>query len=187
MGLCLGRSVRCGAGDLEGAEDAQPCRVGSLPQQAAHLHDRAGEQAGAGWLGAVDARQFPELVRDRLAEDLRGHVRPEVSDWEPGVAQRQHSRRTRTVGRRVPARVDSIQTAPGQQEGDTPSFLYLCERGARDERPRKAGPGELGRSIRPQRDPSRNHWFDGPGATSVSKWLPEMQADFARRADWMNP
>ncbi|MCL4703620.1 hypothetical protein KJ068_00590 [bacterium] len=38
-----------------------------------------------------------------------------------------------------------------------------------------------------QRDPSRNHWYDDPGATSVSKWLPEIQQDFAARADWMLP
>ena len=38
-----------------------------------------------------------------------------------------------------------------------------------------------------RRDPARNHWFDGPGPASVSKWLPQVQADFALRADRMLP
>ncbi len=76
---------------------------------------------------------------------------------------------------------------PGQQEGDTPSFLHLVSavRGLNDpEKPDQPGWG--GQFIRP--DPARNHWFDGPGGTqSVSRWRPEVQADFAHRADWMLP
>ena len=75
---------------------------------------------------------------------------------------------------------------PGQQEGDTPSFLYLASavRGMNDpEKPDQESWG--GRYVR--RDPSRNHWFDGQGPASVSKWLPEIQKDFARRAGWMLP
>jgi hypothetical protein len=34
-----------------------------------------------------------------------------------------------------------------------------------------------------QRDPAKKHWYDGPGAKSVSKWLPEIQKDFAARLD----
>ena len=76
--------------------------------------------------------------------------------------------------------------SPGQQEGDTPSFLYLASavRGMND--PEKPDQESWGGQYQ-QRDPSKNHWFDGPGATSVSKWLPEIQKDFATRADWMLP
>lgn len=74
---------------------------------------------------------------------------------------------------------------PGVQEGDTPSFLHLVSavRGLNDpEKPDQPGWG--GRFIRP--DPARNHWFDDPaGTVTVSRWRPEVQADFARRADWM--
>jgi hypothetical protein len=75
---------------------------------------------------------------------------------------------------------------PGQQEGDTPSFLYLASavRGLNDpEKPDQESWG--GQFVR--LDPSKNHWFDGPGPTSVSKWLPDIQEDFARRAGWMLP
>lgn len=72
---------------------------------------------------------------------------------------------------------------PGQQEGDTPSFLYLVSavRGMNDpEKPEQESWG--GQYL--QRDPAKRHWYDGPGAQSVSKWLPDMQQDFARRMGW---
>ena len=67
---------------------------------------------------------------------------------------------------------------PGQQEGDTPSFLHLVSavRGLNDpEKPDQAGWG--GQFVR--RDPSRNHWFDDPAGTqTVSRWRAEVQAGF---------
>jgi len=76
---------------------------------------------------------------------------------------------------------------PGQQEGDTTSFLHLVSavRGLNDpEKPDQAGWG--GRFVR--KDPSRSHWFDDPAGTqAVSRWRPEVQADFAPRAVWMLP
>jgi len=74
---------------------------------------------------------------------------------------------------------------PGVQEGDTPSFLHLVSavRGLNDpEKPDQPSWG--GQFVRP--NPSRNHWFDDPADTqTVSRWRAEVQADFARRADWM--
>jgi len=76
---------------------------------------------------------------------------------------------------------------PGQQEGDTPSFLHLVSaaRGLNDtEKPDQGGWG--GKFVRPDR--SRNHWFDDPaGAETVWRGRAEVQQDFARRADWMDP
>lgn len=76
---------------------------------------------------------------------------------------------------------------PGVWEGDTPSFLHLASavRGLNDpENP--AQPGWGGRFVRP--DQAKNHWFDDPaGGVTVSKWRAEVQADFARRAEWMLP
>ena len=74
---------------------------------------------------------------------------------------------------------------PGVQEGDTPSFLHLVSavRGFNDpEKPDQPSWG--GQFIRP--DAAKNHWFDHPtGTQTVSRWRAEVQADFARRADWM--
>lgn len=75
--------------------------------------------------------------------------------------------------------------SPGQQEGDTPSFLHLVSalRGLNDpEKPDQGGWG--GKFVRP--DPSRNHWFDDPaGPQTIATWRAEVQQDLARRADWM--
>jgi hypothetical protein len=74
---------------------------------------------------------------------------------------------------------------PGVQEGDTPSFLHLVSavRGLNDpEKPDQPGWG--GQFVR--KDSSKNHWFDDPAGTqTVSRWRAEIQADFARRVDWM--
>lgn len=76
---------------------------------------------------------------------------------------------------------------PGVWEGDTPSFLHLISalRGVNDpERPDQAGWG--GKFVCP--DPSKKHWFDDPAGTkTVYRWRPQVQSEFARRAEWMLP
>lgn len=76
---------------------------------------------------------------------------------------------------------------PGVWEGDTPSFLHLVSavRGLND--PEKPNQGSWGgKFVRP--DPSKNHWFDDPAGTqTVYCWRPQVQAEFALRADWMLP
>lgn len=78
-------------------------------------------------------------------------------------------------------------SVPGIWEGDTPSFLHLVSalRGLNDpEKPDQPGWG--GQFVR--KDASKNHRFDDPaGGKTVSKWRVEVQADFARRTDWMLP
>ncbi len=76
--------------------------------------------------------------------------------------------------------------SPGVQEGDTPTFLHLVSavNGMND--PEKPDQESWGGQYK-QRDTAKNHWYDGPGAKSVSKWLPDIQKDFAMRADWMVP
>lgn len=63
--------------------------------------------------------------------------------------------------------------------------LGSAVRGLNDpERPDQAGWG--GKFVRP--DPSKNHWFEDPAGTkTVYRWRPEVQSEFARRADWMLP
>jgi len=76
---------------------------------------------------------------------------------------------------------------PGQQEGDSPSFLYLVSavHGLNDpEKPNQESWG--GKFVRP--DSTKNHWFDDPAGTqTVSKWRLQVQEEFALRADWMLP
>lgn len=76
--------------------------------------------------------------------------------------------------------------SPGMQEGDTPSFLYLVSAIIGMNDPEKPNEESWGGQYK-QHDINMRHWYDGPGAPSVSKWLLEMQSDFAKRADWMLP
>ena len=63
-------------------------------------------------------------------------------------------------------------------------YLVSALRGLNDpEQPGQESWG--GQFVRP--DPTKNHWYDGPGPESVYKWRAEVQEDFARRADWMLP
>lgn len=70
----------------------------------------------------------------------------------------------------------------GVCEGDSPSFLYLisANRGISDaEDPTQASWG--GQYVRIE---GTNHFVDGPGSSSVSKWHKDYQAEFRDRADW---
>ena len=71
----------------------------------------------------------------------------------------------------------------GLKEGDTPSFLYLVSavHGMNNpEDPTQESWG--GQYIRLG---TTNHWIDGPGGSSISKWKPQYQAEFSQRVDWM--
>jgi hypothetical protein len=72
----------------------------------------------------------------------------------------------------------------GVCEGDSPSFLYLLSavRGLND--PEDPTQPSWGGQF--QRDGTTNHHVDGPGPSTISKWRPHYQAEFALRADWMN-
>ena len=72
---------------------------------------------------------------------------------------------------------------PGQQEGDSPSFLYLYSAAAGMTDPDQPTQENWGGQYQ-RRNPAKRHWYDGPGPSTISKWLPDIQRDFARRMDW---
>ncbi len=70
----------------------------------------------------------------------------------------------------------------GVCEGDSPSFLWLvsANRGVNDpDDPTQPSWG--GQFIK---DGDKNHYVDGPGRRSISRWRKEYQKEFAERADW---
>jgi len=74
---------------------------------------------------------------------------------------------------------------PGVIEGDSPSFLYLvsANRGINNpEDPTKPSWG--GQYIRVC---STNHYIDGLGKSTITKWSDDFQAEFQERVDWMLP
>lgn len=71
----------------------------------------------------------------------------------------------------------------GLKEGDTPSFLYLVSAAHGMNNPEDPTQESWGGQF--VRSGTTNHWIDGPGASSISKWKSKYQAEFAERADWM--
>lgn len=71
----------------------------------------------------------------------------------------------------------------GVKEGDTPSFLYLVSAARGMNNPEDPTQESWGGQY--VRLGTTNHWVDGPGSTSISKWKSQYQADFALRAKWM--
>jgi hypothetical protein len=72
---------------------------------------------------------------------------------------------------------------PGVIEGDSPSFLYLvsANRGINDpEDPTQPSWG--GQYVRVG---TTNHYIDGLGKSTISKWSNDFQKEFQERADWM--
>lgn len=70
----------------------------------------------------------------------------------------------------------------GVCEGDSPAFLYLvsANRGINDpEDPTQASWG--GQYVRRE---NTNHYVDGPGKKTISKWRDDYQKEFMERADW---
>jgi len=71
----------------------------------------------------------------------------------------------------------------GMKEGDTPSFLYLVSASHGMNNPEDPTQESWGGQF--VRLGTTNHWVDGPGASSISRWKSKYQAEFAQRADWM--
>lgn len=133
---------------------------------------------------------FPELFIIVSDESFRGMMSyapgSDASltdiDWVYKNIHRGHG----ILGLMYPEDTTTDPDKKGVREGDTPSFLYLVSavKGLNDpEKPNQESWG--GQFVQP--DPTKNHWFDGPGAVSVYKWRKDAQEDFALRADWMLP
>ena len=73
----------------------------------------------------------------------------------------------------------------GLKEGDTPSYLYLVSAVHGLNYPEDPTQPSWGGQF--VRSGSSNHFVDGPGASSVSMWKSQYQAEFAERANWMLP
>jgi hypothetical protein len=74
----------------------------------------------------------------------------------------------------------------GVCEGDTPAFLWLvsANRGLND----PDDPTQESWGGQFKKDGGKNHFIDGPGPSSISKWRKAYQREFQERADWcVNP
>jgi hypothetical protein len=73
----------------------------------------------------------------------------------------------------------------GVIEGDSPSFLYLVSANRGINNPDDpTQPSWGGQYVR---QPNTNHYVDGPGGSTISKWKKDFQAEFKERAGWCLP
>lgn len=70
----------------------------------------------------------------------------------------------------------------GVCEGDSPAFLWLVSANRRLNDPDDPTQESWGGQFK--KDGNKNHYIDGPGAPSISKWRKDYQKEFAERADW---
>lgn len=70
----------------------------------------------------------------------------------------------------------------GVCEGDSPTFLYLVSANRGINNPEDPTLPSWGGQY--QRRPNTNHYVDGPGKSSISRWRREFQKEFQERADW---
>lgn len=70
----------------------------------------------------------------------------------------------------------------GVCEGDSPAFLWLvsANRGLND----PDDPTQESWGGQFKKDGNKNHYIDGPGRSTISKWRKAYQKEFAERADW---
>ncbi|HEY3371917.1 MAG TPA: DUF1593 domain-containing protein [Prolixibacteraceae bacterium] len=71
----------------------------------------------------------------------------------------------------------------GMKEGDSPSFLYLVSAAHGMNNPEDPTQESWGGQY--IRSGTTNHWVDGPGGSTISRWKSQYQAEFLQRADWM--
>jgi hypothetical protein len=70
----------------------------------------------------------------------------------------------------------------GVCEGDSPAFLWLVSANRLLNDPDDPTQESWGGQFK--KDGNKNHYIDGPGALSISKWRKDFQREFAERADW---
>lgn len=122
--------------------------------------------------------EFPDLFIIESRKTYQGMFRSDSREWVEENIINNHG----PLGAIYPP---AAIAGPGVIEGDSPAFLYLvsANRGVNDpEDPTQPSWG--GQYVRKA---GTNHYVDGPGGATISKWKNDFQAEFKERADWMLP
>lgn len=122
--------------------------------------------------------EFPDLFIIESLKTYQGMFRSDSREWVEENIINHHG----PLGAIYPTKAIA---GPGVIEGDSPAFLYLvsANRGINDpEDPTQPSWG--GQYVRKG---ETNHYVDGPGGATISKWKNDFQAEFKERAGWMLP
>jgi hypothetical protein len=119
--------------------------------------------------------EFPELHIVESKTTYQGMFRTDSQQWAEENIIKNH-------GPLCAIYPPKAMAGPGVIEGDSPAFLYLVSANRGINNPEDpTQPSWGGQYVR---QGSTNHYVDGPGGSSISKWKREFQKEFAERADW---
>ena len=119
--------------------------------------------------------EFPDLFIIESRKTYQGIFRSGSQEWAEENIINNH-------GPLCAIYPNEAMAGPGVIEGDSPTFLYLvsANRGIND----PEDPTQPSWGGQYKRKDDTNHWIDGPGISSISKWRDDFQAEFKERADW---
>jgi hypothetical protein len=129
------------------------------------------QDATHGWLMS----EFPDLFIIESRKTYQGMFRSDSREWAEENIIKNHG----PLCAIYPPRAAG---GPGVIEGDTSSFLWLVSANRRLNNPDDPTQESWGGQFK--KDGAKNHYIDGPGPSSISKWRKYFQKEFAQRADW---
>jgi len=119
--------------------------------------------------------EFPDLFIIESRKTYHGMFRSDNQEWAQENIINNH-------GPLCAIYPPKAIAGPGVIEGDTPAFLYLVSANRGINNPEDpTQPSWGGQYVR---QGSTNHYVDGPGSSTISKWKNDFQAEFKERADW---
>jgi hypothetical protein len=119
--------------------------------------------------------EFPDLFIIESKTTYQGMFGSDSREWVEANIINNHG----SLGAIYPPKA---MGGPGVIEGDSPAFLHLvsANRGINNsEDPTQPGWG--GQYVRKG---TTNHYIDGPGGSSISRWKNDFQSELKERADW---
>lgn len=122
--------------------------------------------------------EFPDLFIIESKKTYQGMFGSDSREWVEANIINKHG----PLGAIYPP---NAIAGPGVIEGDSPAFLYLVSANRGINNPEDpTQPGWGGQYVRVA---NTNHFVDGPGGVSISRWKNDFQMEFKERADWMLP
>jgi hypothetical protein len=119
--------------------------------------------------------EFPDLFIIESRKTYQGMFRSDSREWAEENIIKNH-------GPLCAIYPPKAAGGPGVIEGDTPTFLHLvsANRGIND----PEDPTQPSWGGQYKRKANTNHYVDGPGGSTISKWREDFQREFQVRADW---
>tara|TARA_R110002020_G_C16306785_1_gene773528 strand:+ start:3186 stop:4247 length:1062 start_codon:yes stop_codon:yes gene_type:complete len=118
--------------------------------------------------------EFPDLFIIESRKTYHGMFRSDSQEWAEENIINNH-------GPLCAIYPPKAMAGPGVIEGDSPAFMHLISANRGINNPEDPTQPSWGGQYK--RIERTNHWVDGPGESTISKWKNDFQAEFKERAD----